>query len=199
MVAVCGHQHVVVVQRPDRAHVRGLLARGQMAVAADLRGLVLALGLGLEGPDEEHQLEQLPQPRAVAGLGRALLGLNGLVEVQCVVALGGHSPASGSSSRPIGSSSAPTTGTTARRSARMRAWTSASRSSGCTASKLRWAIAPIGVWAVSYAWTSAPATSCAVATPHTRPSSTTIAACVPASSISADASWMVAERSTTGT
>ena len=33
-----------------------LLARGEVAVAADLGGLVLPLGLGLEDPDEQHLL-----------------------------------------------------------------------------------------------------------------------------------------------
>jgi hypothetical protein len=65
VVAIRGDQHVVVAHRPDGADVRRLLSRREMAVAADLRGLVLALGLRLEGPDQQHQLEQPAQLRIV--------------------------------------------------------------------------------------------------------------------------------------
>jgi hypothetical protein len=53
-----------------------------VAVAADPGGLVLALGLGLELADEQHQREQAAQlaALAVARLGRPLLRLNRVIE-----------------------------------------------------------------------------------------------------------------------
>jgi hypothetical protein len=60
VVAVGRYQQVILAQRAHRADVRGLLARRKMAVAADLGGLVLALGFGLERTDQHHQFEQPP-------------------------------------------------------------------------------------------------------------------------------------------
>jgi hypothetical protein len=61
-VAAVGHDHgVVLAHRRHRADGGGLLPGGQMAVAADARLLVLALGLGLELPDQGHQAEELAQ------------------------------------------------------------------------------------------------------------------------------------------
>ena len=56
MVAIGGDEQVVVPQRVHRADDRRLLTGGQMAVAADPRRLVLALGLGLERANEHHLL-----------------------------------------------------------------------------------------------------------------------------------------------
>jgi hypothetical protein len=56
VVAVGGEQVVVVAHRGDGADRRGLLAGGQVAVAADAGLLVLALRFGLELPDEHHEL-----------------------------------------------------------------------------------------------------------------------------------------------
>ena len=68
VVAVGGDQHVVLLHRADRADVRCLLARGEVAVAADLGCLVLPLRLRLEGADQEHQLEQVSQLVVVVAL-----------------------------------------------------------------------------------------------------------------------------------
>ena len=46
----------VLLERVHRADGRGLLAGREVAVAADASGLVLALGLGLEDPAEDHFL-----------------------------------------------------------------------------------------------------------------------------------------------
>jgi hypothetical protein len=74
VVAVGRDEDVLLAQGADRADVSGLLSRGEMAVAADPRRLVLALGRRLEGPDEQHQLEQAPQLRLVAtAVGRMRL------------------------------------------------------------------------------------------------------------------------------
>jgi hypothetical protein len=71
------------VQGGDRADVRRLLAGGQMAVPADLGRLVLALGLGLEGADQQHQLKQAPETRSVHVRLVAVTGVLGLRDAAC--------------------------------------------------------------------------------------------------------------------
>jgi hypothetical protein len=60
VAAITGDEHVVVLHRVHDADRRRLLPRGQVAVAADPRRLVLALGLGLEDADQHHLLVQPP-------------------------------------------------------------------------------------------------------------------------------------------
>jgi hypothetical protein len=54
VAAVPGDEQVVLLQRRHRADRRRLLPRGQVAVAADPRRLVLALRGLLEAADQEH-------------------------------------------------------------------------------------------------------------------------------------------------
>ena len=61
VAAIAGDEQVVVLQRVHDADGRRLLAGGEMAVAADASGLVLALGLGLERADEHHLLVGVAQ------------------------------------------------------------------------------------------------------------------------------------------
>ena len=61
VTAITGDELVVVLHRVDHADGRRLLAGGEVAVAADLGGLVLALGLGLEHADQHHLLVQPAQ------------------------------------------------------------------------------------------------------------------------------------------
>src|SRR3954466_4351450 len=56
VAAVARDEQVGLVHGAHGADARRLLARREMAVAADLRGLVLALGLRLEDADEQHLL-----------------------------------------------------------------------------------------------------------------------------------------------
>jgi hypothetical protein len=61
VAAITRDENVVRLHRVDDADCGRLLAGAQVAVAADLRGLVLALGLGLEDPDQHHLLVQAAQ------------------------------------------------------------------------------------------------------------------------------------------
>jgi hypothetical protein len=61
VASITGDQQVLLLHGVDDADRRGLLAGGEVAVAADPGGLVLALGLGLEHPDEHHLLVQAAQ------------------------------------------------------------------------------------------------------------------------------------------
>jgi hypothetical protein len=65
VAAVAGDEQVVGLERVHGADGRGLLPGGEVAVAADAGGLVLALRLGLEDAAEHHQLVEL-----ASGLGR---------------------------------------------------------------------------------------------------------------------------------
>jgi hypothetical protein len=54
VAAVAGDEQIVGLQRVHGADAGCLLAGGKVAVAADPRGLVLALCLGLEDPAKDH-------------------------------------------------------------------------------------------------------------------------------------------------
>ena len=69
MAAVAGDQQVVGLHRGDGADGGGLLAGGEVAVAADPGGLVLALGGFLEAADQDHLAVEVEQ---VGGRGAAV-------------------------------------------------------------------------------------------------------------------------------
>ena len=74
VVAVGREQAVALLQRVDGADDRGLLADGQVAVAADPRARVLLLGALLEAADQHHLAKQ-----PVSGVGVQLEGRDQIV------------------------------------------------------------------------------------------------------------------------